>query len=915
MTVPNKNCLSRLEGFSHNSSSQDILVLMAGVKKLVVIDGKSVFYRGYYAMPNLSKKDGTPTGGVYGFAMMAIEVIKKFKPDYVAVAWDKPKTNIRRRTEIYPEYKANRKPAPPDFYEQVPILEELLEAFSWPLYEIDDHEADDIMATFAKQAEDKGYETVLVTSDHDVLQLITEDVSVATLKRGLTNVEIFDPEHFTGTYKMTPEQFIDYKSLRGDPSDNIPGVSGVGEKTAKQLIADFKSLDGVYQHLDEVSPSLRKKLEADRDHTVIAKQLVTLEKDVDIKLDWDKADVKSVDKQKLNQLLRELEFRTLIKQLPPDLKVDASQLQQAAQAAGVFDYNVEHVLVYTDEDLDKLSQLKPSSDRGLLVHSRTAGVNHTELTHLLLSDNPNRVYVIDVTGNLDTEKAFAQLKGLLADKTISKIGYDIKSTIKALMHFGVTLKPVGHDVLVGAFMLNSLLRDQALTKLAQDQLQYEGPDLDEIPPMDMQSVAPKISAAIWGLYARQIDEFKQFEQMKKLAEETEFPVIEVLARMEHTGIKLNTDYLQQMSAELTGQISDIEQQIYGHANQEFNIASPQQLADVLFNQLKLPSQGIKKTKNGFSTAASELDKLRSIHPIIDLITEYREYTKLKSTYVDALPKLVDEQNRLHTTFSLTTAQTGRLSSHDPNLQNIPVRTELGKRIRVAFVADEGQVFVSADYSQFELRLAAVLSGDDDLIEAFNNGLDIHTRTAAQVHGVAMDDVTKAQRRDAKVINFGVLYGMSPHGLSLATGMSREEASEFIDRYFKLREPLVKFIEDTKKKAKEEGYVETMFGRRRPTPDVNSSNFAVREAAYRQAVNMPVQGTEADLMKMAMIKIQKELGAECDMLLQIHDSILVQTPEWKAKKIGKEMKEIMENIYKLPVSLDVDVEIGQNWGEL
>lgn len=886
---------------------------MAGTKKLVVIDGKSVFYRGYYAMPNLSKSDGTPTGGVYGFAMMALDVLKKMQPDFVAVAWDKPKTNIRRRTEIYPQYKANRKPAPPDFYEQVPLLEELLEALSWPLYEIDDHEADDIMATFAKQAKSKGYETVLVTSDLDALQLVSEDVSVAALKRGLTNVELFDPKHFTDKYEMTPQQFIDYKSLRGDPSDNIPGVAGVGDKTARQLIGDYKSLKGVYEHLDDIRPALRKKLETDKDHTQIAKQLVTLDTDVEIKLDWKQADVSNVDTLKLNKLLKDFEFTNLIRQLPQNLKADAATLRQEARASGDFDYNVGQTLIYANDDLDKLSEL--ATDESLMVHTRTAGAHHTELTHLLLSGNPGHVFVIDMTGNLSHDKLFEYIKPLLEDKKIKKIGYDIKTSIKALMHFDTALQPVGHDVLIAAFLLNPLIRHQELTKLAQDELGYEGPDLDEIPPMDMQSVAPKITAAIWGMQSKQVSALSEFKQLAELASNTEYPVIPVLARMEFRGIKLDTALLEKMSAELEGQISDIEQEIFGHADREFNVSSPQQLADVLFNGLGLPAQGIKKTKNGYSTAASELDKLRGIHPIINLITKYREYTKLKSTYVDALPKLVDEQSRLHTTFSLTVAQTGRLSSHDPNLQNIPVRTDIGRRIREAFIADEGQVFISADYSQFELRLAAVLAGDDDLIEAFNNGLDIHTRTAAQVHGVAMDDVTKHQRRDAKVINFGVLYGMSPHGLSIATGMSRDEAAAFIERYFKLRAPLVEYIEKTKQKAKEEGYVETMFGRRRPTPDVHSSNFAVREAAYRQAVNMPIQGTEADLMKMAMIKIEKELGDECDMLLQIHDSILVQAPEWKAKKIGKEMKEIMENIYDLPVSLDVDVETGSNWGEL
>ena len=881
---------------------------MSGVKKLVVIDGKSVFYRGYYAMPNLATKDGTPTGGVYGFAVMALEVLKKFKPDYIAVAWDKPKTNIRRRVAIYPEYKANRKPAPPDFYEQVPILLDLLKAFNWPMFEIDDHEADDIMATLAKQAHEHKVDTLLITSDHDVLQLLNDHTKVATLKKGLTNVQVFDEKKFKEVYDLTPQQFIDYKSLRGDSSDNIPGVKGVGEKTATQLIHDYRSLDGVYQNLNKIKGSLKTKLENGKEDAFLARELVILDEDVPVKLDLEEADVHKSHPKQVAKLLRELEFRALLNRLPESMQVSDDEMEEISDSSINFD--IKPKVIFTKQDLKKLS-LNPK--QGLVVQARTIGPNFTDVSHIMLSDNPSSLTIIDLSGQLEPKDVADVLDPIITKTGV--IGHNVKNSIEALLNIGISAETVVFDTQVGAFLINPLNRHLSLTDLAQSILGYEGPELEDMPPMDVQMLAPKAVASIWGLYKYQKTKLGDIPKLVSLAKDIEFPVIPVLARMEQKGILLDVKRLEKMSKQLEDQISDIEQSIYGHANKEFNISSPGQLAEVLYEGLKLPTTGIKKGKTGFSTAANELNKLRDKHPIINLITEYREHTKLKSTYVDALPKLVDDNSRLHTDYSLVVAQTGRLSSSDPNLQNIPVRTELGRKIRGAFVAEKGKVFISADYSQIELRIAAVLAGDDDLIEAFNDGLDIHTRTASQIHGVAMDDVTKNQRRDAKVVNFGVLYGMSPHGLSQATGMNRDEAKDFIDKYFKLRQPLVDYIAKIRKQAEEEGYVETLFGRRRPTPDVKSSNFVVREAAYRQAINMPIQGTAADIMKLAMIELDKKISDEADMLLQVHDSVLVEVKEWKAKKLAKEIKEIMEDVYKLPVSLDVDVVTGDNWGEL
>lgn len=876
-------------------------------KKLVVIDGKSVFYRGYYAMPNLATKDGTPTGGVFGFATMALEVLRKLQPDYVAVAWDKPKTNIRRRLELYPAYKAGRKPAPPDFYEQMPILHELLEAFGWPLYELDDYEADDIMGTLAVEADKKDIDTLLVTSDMDLLQVVNGHTKVFALKKGLSNIELYSPDSFKAKYGIDVHQFLDLKSLKGDSSDNIPGVPGIGEKTAIQLLQEYKTLDGVYENLVLIKESTRKKLEAGKDSAYLSKQLAAIWTDAPIKLNLEEVDGSQVNPEKIREILQRLEFKSLVRQLP-----DAMQIAEESGANGHGAGNLR-VGKNTVIDNDKALQGVMLPTKKVVIHSRCAGKHGRKPTYLLLSSEQKQSYTLDLN-KLDSK----QVTALLKDKEF--VGYDVKATHQALLDLGVKeLPPIGFDVLIGSFVLNPLNREQTLTELASTDLDYDGSPFEEITDEEYLQRAAEIIAVLHGLYETQVKALKLAPKLPELVKTIEWPVIPVLARMEYEGIQLDTKYLKDFSMEIEDAISDLEQQIYGYADQEFNIGSPGQLAEILFTKLDLPKQGIKKGKTGYSTAASELDKLRGKHPIIDLITQYREVTKLKNTYIDTLPLQVDENSRLHTTFRLTIAQTGRLSSNDPNLQNIPTRTDLGRRIRTAFIAAKGKLFVSADYSQFELRLAAVMAEDKELVEMFNNGADIHTTTAAQVYGRQIEDVTKNMRRAAKVINFGILYGMSPHGLAVAAGMTYEQAMNFIERYKELRKPLFDYMDRIKEFARKEGYVETIFGRRRPMPDIHSSNFMVRSAAERAAINMPIQGTEADLMKLAMIEIDKKLRKEyphADMLLQIHDSILVEVDEKDADGVAKLLKTTMESIYpKLPVKLDVDTTIGQNWGEL
>ncbi len=842
-------------------------------KRLVIIDGKSVFYRGYYAMPNLSTADGTPTGGVYGFAALSLELFKKLKPDYVCVAWDKPKTNIRKRLEIYPEYKAGRKPAPADFYAQIPILHELLEAFSWPLYELDDYEADDIMATLAHKAAEQDIEVCLITSDLDALQAIEPLVHVYALKKGLTNIDLFKPESFTEKYGLRVDQFLDLKSLKGDSSDNIPGVPGIGEKTAVQLLQQYDTLDGIYENLWQVKDSVRRKLEAGKELADMSKKVAELWFDAPIALDLDAMDVNDLDTAKLKELLTRLEFRSLLRNLPTHMQNHDAVVGGEESLASV-------------ESVEELSKSQASA----VLMMADCLVAWQDGNDLWLSHERGKAAKLPLH---DAAKVLEH---------VSVVGHDVKSLLKNLLAAGVTKLPnVQHDTEQGSFLLNPLRKSRELADL-----------------VGMESIDdPKLAvSAIWALYDEQRQALESLPELARVAGTMDFPLIEVLARMEYKGIKLNAQLLADMDTQLTEDIAKIQETMYAMADGEFNIASPAQLAEVLFTKLELPTAGIKRGKTGYSTGQKELDKLRGQHPIIELIEQFRELTKLQNTYVQTLPQQADENGRIHTTFKQDVAATGRLSSTDPNLQNIPIRTELGRKIRDAFVPDDGNVFVSADYSQFELRLAAILAGDEKMINDFNAGTDIHAKTASEVYHVPLDDVTKEQRRRAKVVNFGVLYGMSQHGLAAAADMSFAEAQHFINEYFRVRPRVKQYIDDTIKKAHDDGFVETLFGRRRWTPDVKSSNFAVRQAAERAAANMPIQGTEADLMKLAMIEVDKRLEGRGEQLLQIHDSILIECLKENAEAISEMLVDTMENIAPdLGVKLQVDVHTGNNWGEV
>jgi DNA polymerase-1 len=789
-------------------------------RRLVVIDGKSVFYRAFYAMSNLRTPEGEAVGGVYGFASMLLEIHNRFEPDFWAVAWDKSHTNIRRRREIYEGYKANRKKAPDEFYAQLPVLYELFEAFHVPLYEFDDYEADDIMGTFAKQASPE-LEVDLVSSDLDMLQALHPNVRFFALKTGLSNIEEFDEKAFERKYGVLADQFLDLKALKGDSSDNIPGVPGIGPKTAAELLQKYDTLDNIYDALDKSNSfgdklleKVRGKLVAGRKSAYISRELGELACDAPVKVNGRTKEEMAAkfDEEKLREIFTRFGFRSLLAKLTPRVEVEDTPVKKGEKAEKA----------------------------------------------------PNEARVEN--------------------------GLFIAPDIKLWLH--------AQDDATAA----KTLEDFASKKLF---------------PFDL-GVANFLLDRTGSSFAALQKGFNANPRIKWVAANLDFPLIPVLYKMEKFGMMIDRDRLAKISADFAKEASELEQKIMKEVGEEFNLNSPKQLSEVLFDKLKLPTEGIRKTQSAYSTGRAELLKLRDHSPVIGLIEQYRVIQKLLSTYAEALPKLADEFGRIHTTLSQTVTSTGRLASSNPNLQNIPTRTELGRKIRSAFVAGEGSVLIEADYSQFELRIAAALSGEQSLIEAFNSGEDAHLHTASQVFGVPEDKVTKAQRSAAKTINFGVLYGISATGLAESTNMTRPEALAFINRYFETYPKLDQFMKMTLALAKKTGYAETWLGRRHYFPDLRTPNFLRRQAAERAAMNMPVQGTEADLMKLTMIRLDTELAQnfpEAHLIMQVHDSLLVETPEKDAKKIAKLMQEIMEDVApKLPVKLATDIRTIKNWGE-
>ena len=793
------------------------------MKKLVIIDGKSVFYRGYYAMGNLATSNGEPTSGVYGFAVIAMEIVRNIQPDQVVVAWDKAHTSTAKRLVIFKDYKAGRVRPPEDFYAQIPLLRELISALSWGFMEADEYEADDIIGTLARQADEAGdYMTYIVSSDLDMLQIVDENTKMYRILRGFSDLEEMDIPAIEEKYGILKSQFLDLKALKGDNSDNIPGVPGIGEKTAVKLLNEYGSLEGIYAHIEGISGATQKKLIAGRESAEMSLKLAKIMTDAPVKL----SDIPALklDFSRISEVFKRLEFNNLLKKL-----------------------KIENGLSDKDAETEVEEVSRVEIPEGMLVASNIKDLMHENVEFCERVFQAKRLWDLDQADFL----------------------------LNPLRRTGVEGVGTMEEVLTGAYL------EATLNKFSE---QYLALSKDK--------------------------------KLNTIFTDFDMPVVPILYKMEATGILLDREYFEGLKREFERKVCEIEQKIYELSGEQFNVNSPLQMSQILFEKLGLPVKGIKKTSRGYSTGAKELEKLKDEHPVIKEIIHYRETMKLLSTYIAPLIEQVAADGRIHSTFTQNVTATGRLSSLNPNLQNIPVRSEEGKRIRRGFVAPEGKVLVSADYSQFELRLAAVLAGDEALVSDFNHDVDIHTKTAAEVYQIPMEEVTKLQRRVAKVINFGIMYGMSPKGLSDATEMNFFEAKRFIDEYFKVRQKIYAYLNHTLEEAREMGEVRTFYGRKRPTPDVKSSNFIIRNAAERAAQNMPIQGTEADLMKRAMIAVDKKLPEGARLVLQIHDSLVVECDQADEEVVKMILQKEMEGVApELKIKLKVEVTAGQNLGEL
>ena len=872
------------------------------LNKLVLIDGNSLSFRAFYALPLLSNHAGIHTNAVYGFAMLLEKIIKEEKPNHFLVAFDAGKTTFRHSK--YSEYKGGRQKTPPELSEQFPYIRQLLDAYHIKRYELDNYEADDIIGTLSRQADEEDFETIIITGDRDLTQLATDNVTIYYTKKGVTDVDHYTPKFIAEKYNgLVPKQIIDMKGLMGDTSDNIPGVAGVGEKTAIKLLNQFESVEGVYEHIEEVTAKkLKEKLINSKDDALMSKDLATINVHgpIEVSLEDTKLTLQDDTTEKI-ELFKKLEFKQLL------ADIDTSSTNEE-----VIDKTFEIEQDFQNVDLNDLNEA--------VIHFELEGTNYLKDTILKFGFYTNHQHVVI---NAEDVKDYKHLVQWLEDKNTTKIVYDAKKTYVSAHRLGINIENIEFDVMLASYIIDpsrSIDDVKSVVSLygqnyVKDNITIFGKGkkhhIPEEPILNehIASVTEAI-AAVTPTMKSQLEDYNQIELLKDL----ELPLARILSEMEEIGIYTDINDLKEMEFEIQKKLDVLISNIHESAGEAFNINSPKQLGVVLFETLQLPV--IKKTKTGYSTAVDVLEKLQGEHPIIDDILEYRQLAKLQSTYVEGLQKVISKDHRIHTRFNQTLAQTGRLSSIDPNLQNIPIRLEEGRKIRKAFKpTSKDSVILSADYSQIELRVLAHITQDESLKHAFINGHDIHTATAMKVFNVESDQVDSLMRRQAKAVNFGIVYGISDYGLSQSLGITRKQAKAFIDDYLASFPGVKQYMSDIVKDAKAQGYVETLLHRRRYIPDITSRNVNLRSFAERTAMNTPIQGSAADIIKLAMVKFSekiKETKYHAKLLLQVHDELIFEIPKSEVEDFSKFVEEIMEQALVLDVPLKVDSNYGATW---
>lgn len=918
------------------------------MKKAFLIDGMSMAYKAYFAFISrpLRNSKNQNTSAVYGFLASLIKILENEKPDYIAVAFDTKEKTFRH--EKFPEYKANRQMIPDDLIYQIDYIKKILSAIDIEIITAPGFEADDIIGTLSQKFKENEVETYLVTPDKDFIQLIEDKIYIyRPLKKSVEDAEIYNSQKVENEYGLKPSQFVDFLALTGDSSDNIPGVKGVGEKTALELIKEFGSLDNIYNNIDKISKtSLKQKLIDGKDLAYLSRELVTIKKDMPIQIELYKLKIEYPDIQLLENLLNELEIKAFNKRienlLGAKIKATASTLfdlfedEPSTPKPEIKIKEIEgtnYILLDTDEKIQNFIE-KANKSELIVFDTETDNLNSIDanLVGISFCINKSEAFFYrfnrhnNFNADINDKQALNLFKKILEDKRKLKIGQNLKYDINVLSNYHIDVQPPFFDTMVAAYIINP---DgvTGMDDLAKKYLHYDtykislligdkknSKSMWDVPVNDLKIYSCEDADITFQLYLILKEELTS-KELIPLCEEIEFPLIKTLSDMELRGVYINTNDLETLSLELEKQISIIEAKTYELAGEKFNINSTKQLQEILFNKLKL--EPTKKTKTGYSTDLQSLEQIRFSHPIIEHLINYRQLIKLKNTYVDSLPELINKRtNRIHTNYNQTITATGRLSSSDPNLQNIPIRSEFGKDIRRAFaVPDSNWKILSADYSQIELRILAHICEDPNLIEAFENDQDIHASTAARIYNIPLNHVTPEMRRKAKEVNFGILYGIGPFGLKVRLGISQTSAKELIDKYFKTFPKVLEYLEETKKFARKNGYVETLKKRRRYLPNINSQNATVRQAEERQAINMPIQGTAADMIKIAMNNIAKqfkESSFKSAMIIQVHDELVFEVYQNELEDVKRIVKKSMEDAIKLRVPVKVDIGIGNNW---